>query len=90
MGKGHLDQTRENQRSTKQPPTLITRIADDPVNIPDEFHPEPTEHKTHKCFVTFMEPTGQIHTDQTGRFVSPSSNGNQYLNILLNIVPVLL
>jgi hypothetical protein len=29
-----------------------------------------------------MEPTGQIYTDQTGRFVSPSSNGNNYLMVL--------
>jgi hypothetical protein len=29
-----------------------------------------------------MEPTGQIYTDQTGRFVAPSSNGNQYLMVL--------
>jgi hypothetical protein len=25
-----------------------------------------------------MEPTGQIYTDQTGKFVAPSSNGNNY------------
>jgi hypothetical protein len=82
MAKGHLDQTRKNQRSTKQLTTRIVPLADDPISIPDEFHPEPTEHKTHNCFVTFMEPTGQIYTDQTGRFVSASSNGNQYLMIL--------
>eukprot|EP00543_Licmophora_paradoxa_P007200 CAMPEP_0202442320 /NCGR_PEP_ID=MMETSP1360-20130828/1777_1 /ASSEMBLY_ACC=CAM_ASM_000848 /TAXON_ID=515479 /ORGANISM="Licmophora paradoxa, Strain CCMP2313" /LENGTH=61 /DNA_ID=CAMNT_0049057657 /DNA_START=43 /DNA_END=225 /DNA_ORIENTATION=+ len=29
-----------------------------------------------------MEPTGQIYTDQTGKFITPSSNGNQYLMIL--------
>jgi hypothetical protein len=82
MAKGHLDQTRKNQRSTKQPPTLIAPLADDPTNIPDDFHPASTEQKTHHCFATFMEPTGQIFTDQTGRFVTPSGNGNQYLMIL--------
>ncbi|MCK7513582.1 MAG: hypothetical protein MZV70_62545 [Desulfobacterales bacterium] len=29
-----------------------------------------------------MEPTGQVYTDQTGRFITPSSNGNNYLLIL--------
>ena len=29
-----------------------------------------------------MEPTGQIYTDQTGRFITPSSNGNNYLLVL--------
>jgi hypothetical protein len=29
-----------------------------------------------------MAPTGQIYTDQTGRFPVPSSNGNNYLMIL--------
>ena len=80
--KGHLDQTRKNQRSTKHPPTLIAPLADDPTNIPDEFHPEPADSKTHHCFASFMEPTGQIYSDQTGRFVTPSSTGNQYLMIL--------
>jgi hypothetical protein len=28
-----------------------------------------------------MEPTGKIYTDWTGRFVVPSSNGNNYLMI---------
>jgi hypothetical protein len=29
-----------------------------------------------------MEPTGQIYTDQTGRFVTPSSTGHNYLLVL--------
>jgi hypothetical protein len=29
-----------------------------------------------------MEPMGQIYTNQTGRFVQASSNGNNYLLIL--------
>ena len=29
-----------------------------------------------------METTGQIYTDQTGQFVIPSSEGNNYLLIL--------
>jgi hypothetical protein len=83
MSKGHLDQTRQNQRSTKPKPATITPSpADDPASIPDEFHPAPEGLKTHNCFVTYMNPTGQIYTDQTGRFVAPSSAGNNYLMIL--------
>jgi hypothetical protein len=29
-----------------------------------------------------MEPTGQVYSDQTGKFVQPSSHGNNYLFIL--------
>lgn len=29
-----------------------------------------------------MEPTGKFYTDQTGRFVTPSSTGNKYLLLL--------
>jgi hypothetical protein len=32
--------------------------------------------------VTGAEPTGQIYTDQTGHFISPSITGNNYLMIL--------
>ena len=34
--------------------------------------------------MTIIEPTGQIYTDQTGQFIAPSSNGNNYLLILYN------
>jgi hypothetical protein len=82
MAKGHLDQTRKNQRSTKSHPTAIPPDANDPIIIPDEFYPTPETHKTHNCFVAYMNPTGQIYSDQTGRFVAPSSNGNNYLMVL--------
>jgi hypothetical protein len=29
-----------------------------------------------------MEPTGKIYTDQTGRFIAPSSTGNNYLLVM--------
>jgi hypothetical protein len=84
MMKGHLDQTRQNQRTTKPRPTTIVPNSDDPcLTETNEFIPptcSPT--KTHQCFAMFMEPTGHIYTDQTGRFISPSSNGNNYLTIL--------
>jgi hypothetical protein len=82
MSKGHLDQTRQNQRSTKPKPATIAPDSDDPTTIPDDFYPAPEEHKTHSCFVATMQPTGQVYTDQTGRLVAPSSAGNNYLMIL--------
>jgi hypothetical protein len=83
MTKGHLDQTRQNQRSMKPPTPIITPDDDDTCLPPDnEFMPTGIPSKTHHCFATIIEPTGQIYTDQTGRFVSTSSNGNNYLMIL--------
>ena len=86
MTKGHLDQTRQNQRSTKPPTAIITPDDDDPCILPSDnkFMPTGIPSKTHYCFATIMEPTGQIYKDQTGRFISPSSNGNNYLMILYN------
>jgi hypothetical protein len=87
MIKGHLDQSRQGQRSTQ--PTLIP--VDDPsplttklaADVNNAFPSSPSEHKhTHFCYTAIMEPTGQIYTDQTGQFVTPSSNGNNYLLIL--------
>jgi hypothetical protein len=80
MDKGHLDQTRKNQRSTK-PALIETSEADAILSDTDSF-PSPSEDKTHHCYVAILEPTGQIFTDQTGRFVIPSSNGNNYLIVL--------
>jgi hypothetical protein len=127
MIKGHLDQSRKNQRSTKLPsttPSILPPVdshsthsaeaADDhhyqnqlgsnfpsttPSIIPppeitsphssdsetDDVFPtsEPNNARTHHCFASIMTPTtGQIHTDQTGQFIVPSSTGNNYLLIL--------
>jgi len=39
--------------------------------------------RNHYCYVTLIEPIGQIYTDQqTGKIVTPSSNGNTYLMIV--------
>jgi hypothetical protein len=74
MDKGHLDQSRQNQRSTK--PALIE--ADDGNMDINEYHPEPANTKSHHCYAVVIEPTGQIYTDQTGRFLITSSRGNNY------------
>jgi hypothetical protein len=73
MVKGHLDQSRKNQRSTKKPP-IPTPILIEPDSIElsnniDDYSPNGIDIRTNECFCATIEPTGQIYTDQTGRFV---------------------
>jgi hypothetical protein len=44
----------------------------------------PNTKTPHNCYTALLEPTGQIYTDQTGKFAVPSSTGNNYLLILYN------
>jgi hypothetical protein len=80
MVKGHLDQSRKNQRSTKPNNRLDLSVVTPLLDTTDEV--DPTEHltnfpdsnpnneRTHHCFAAVLEPAaGQIHTDQTGRFI---------------------
>ena len=67
-----MDQTRKNLRSTK------TNITDETDNSCDIIPHE----KCHYCYTDIIEPTGQIYTDQTGKFIQPSSTGNNYVLIL--------
>jgi hypothetical protein len=78
MAKGHQDQNHKNQRSTQPLPTVIA--PDDP--IPDDLTPPSNDGRSHTLFAAMIEPTGQINSDQTGRFVLPSSNGNNYLMVV--------
>jgi hypothetical protein len=84
--KGHLDQTRQNVRSTRVPSTIIEpELASIPTTnvLGDaDFHPECLATPTHMCFASIIAPTGQIYTDQTGKFILPSSTGNNYIMIL--------
>jgi len=74
MHQGHLDQSRQNQRSTK---------ADEAEHMADCYPEEvPDGHKLHACFAAIVEPLGQIYTDQTGKFPAPSSTGNNYIMVL--------
>jgi hypothetical protein len=74
--KCHLDQQRQNIRSTKQP----TMIDDEYtiVNTPN--------HRTNFVYATIgvlTTPTGQVYTDQAGRFpVLDSNEGHKYIMIL--------
>ncbi|KAI2506705.1 Reverse transcriptase (RNA-dependent DNA polymerase) [Fragilaria crotonensis] len=84
MVKGHLDQTRKNQRSTKPaaslPDDADTTSAATVCRFPNS---DPDNQRTHHCFASIVEPpTGQIHTDQTGKFVVASSTGNNYILVL--------
>jgi hypothetical protein len=69
MIKGHLDQSRQNQRSTK---------VTDETN--EDYFPSAmaTGLKIHFCYAAITS-TGKIFTDQTGRFILPSSTGNTQL-----------
>jgi len=54
------------------------------TNLADEAFPPLTltNVDTHACYVALMEPTGQMYMDLTGKFVAPSSNGNNYIMII--------
>jgi hypothetical protein len=83
MVKGHLDQSRQNQRSTKPDVIPVEDAPDLPQTDDDPFPAAPADGaRSHYCYLSVMEPTSQIYTDQTGRFVTPSSNGNNYLMVL--------
>jgi len=93
--KGHLDQSRKNQRSTKQTVSFkdertpedknqTTKSEDQQTDEDYWPTPEPNNEKTHHCFAAYTDDptTGKIFTDQTGRFVIPSSTGNTQIFIL--------
>ena len=61
----------------------------DPVDLLDrttiddaDAYPTLHEERTHYCFAAVFEPTGKIYSDLTGKFVSPSSTGNNYILIV--------
>jgi len=76
--KGHLDQSRRNQRSTQH-----TAIDSDTLD-PDDTTPPP--HAPHGTIVTQVipayEPTARNHTDLTGRFPVASKRGHQYIMLM--------
>ena len=90
MVKGHLDQERANQRSTKPSAPTDTNKTDSTTSnnceeTDDESLPSQTSPpalRTHFIFADCQPVTGQIYSDPTGRFVAPSSSGNAYLLIV--------
>ncbi len=75
MMQGHMDQEQQHKNST--------RPKEDPPLDDNAFPPAPLDGTCiHFCYATMLKPTGQIYTDQTGKFVAPSSTGNNYILIL--------
>jgi hypothetical protein len=68
--KGHMNQIRQNIRST-QPVVEITAPETDMIQ----------EDKCHYIYTTTLE-TNQIYSDLTGRFTTTSMSGNKYILIL--------
>jgi hypothetical protein len=90
MIKGHMDQIRKNIQSTKTKihhtaPTR-TSTTQEPNDIDDCFPTDEISPDTEDHFfastLDVPDATGKISTDQTGRFISPSSTGNNYILIL--------
>ena len=78
--KGHMKQKRQGTNSTKKEPTplpLLPNVDDDNYQFPKQ-EPE----KTHACYGIVIETTGKTFSDQTGRFVLPSSLGSNYVFLL--------
>jgi hypothetical protein len=91
MIKGHLDQERKNQQSTKaspaspaQPPTSTASPPTD-SDLPNFPTSDPGNARTHFCYAAVVDPaevSGQIYSDQTGKFVVASSAGNNYVLVV--------
>ena len=79
MIKGHLDQTRQNVRSTK----LTNNIQED---SDDEFYPIqltlPGDEEANYCYATVFSQSGKMYSDQTGNFFQASSKGNLLIMVL--------
>jgi hypothetical protein len=73
--KGHLDQTRQNIRSTKN------KTDEDQTTIEMIEAQEPHNQITNQAFATIKE-TGKVYTDQTGAFLITSSNGYKYMLVM--------
>ena len=81
MVKGHMDQIRKNVRST-QVRTTHPSISDNYDYYPKE---QPHVDNNNTVFADLLDvpdSTGKIFTDQPGRFIAPSSTGNNYIFIL--------
>ncbi len=77
--KGHLRQERQGLRSTQkttQPSSVNSTTK--PVMTTDKE----TTVRTNWVYMQPIEVTGQIYSDQTGRFPQTSSRGNKYIMIV--------
>jgi hypothetical protein len=67
---GHMDQHRQGVQSTTSHRTITTTTSSS----------DPS--RTHNLFATSYQTTGRTYSDQTGRFIVPSSRGHNYIFIL--------
>lgn len=68
--KGHLRQQYQHTQSTK-PGTNTSNTEQVAATA-----------RTHETYYDVFQPTGQVYTDQTGRFPAISARGNQYVMVL--------
>jgi hypothetical protein len=77
--KGHMDQTRQNTRTTKTKPALLEEniLRPDPVCVDGK-----ATNFVYAAAIAVEDRTGQIHSDLTGRFPVQSSKGNNYILVV--------
>jgi hypothetical protein len=83
--RGHLDQTRTKQKRFQQaPPQQEINISDPNRTDSEDMLPQSKtlNKQTHSCFAAVVQMTGQVYGDQAGRFLIPSSQGNNYSFVL--------
>ena len=87
--KGHLDQTRQNLRSTQLVAAPMQTAVHDALEDDDDNDPdlvpslEPSSlAPTHAIYASSMPITGQVFSDATGRFVLPSNKGNTHILVI--------
>ena len=76
--KGHVNQQRQGIKSTKKE-TILPLLPED-----DSFPASDTpNNRTNACYAAVIEPTtSKVFSDQTGKFIIPSSTGSNYLFLL--------
>jgi hypothetical protein len=79
--RGHMDQVRQGQRSTKRasssiPVVLPHNRVDSNMDTPPQ---QPSNERTQHVFLTVHDFTGGIASNQTGRFPVTSNRGHAYL-----------
>ena len=87
MVQGHLDQVRRNAGSTRPTPASVPATAPTTIPlIPDGTIPTPPPlragARSHALYAFCVPATGQVFTDQTGRFPHKSTAGNTDMLVL--------
>jgi hypothetical protein len=77
---GHMDQQRQEVRSTQPTPTTVPvqvpKIFDNPM---EDVPQEPHNARTHFVFMAIYEINGNLFTDQTGCFSITSNCDHAYV-----------